>query len=173
MGVAHQLAQHQQIDAGCGEVGPERVPQPMRANPGRPRPCPMDPEDLPESRLSDRTALSRAPENHEALRCRQALGSFPVEIATDLTEEGPVDRHDPLLGALARHLHQPHAHVHIGQTKRANLARPQPPEEHRQRHGPVAMRVQIPQEHLDITALEALGQRSILTHETGRCRRAP
>lgn len=46
-----------------------------------------------------------SPQHDEALRCGQTLGLFPIQIGTDLAEERPVDRHDPLLGSLARHLH--------------------------------------------------------------------
>ena len=45
VGVAHQLAQDQQVDASGGQLGAERVAKPVRADPGRAGAAPVRSED--------------------------------------------------------------------------------------------------------------------------------
>ena len=54
MGVAHQVAQHQQVDPGGSKLGPEGVTKPMRANTARPGPGSMDTEHLAQARRQPR-----------------------------------------------------------------------------------------------------------------------
>jgi hypothetical protein len=77
-----------------------------------------------------------------------------------------VHRDDSFLAALAGHAHAAQPHVHIGQSQRPNLTRPQPAQQHQQRYRPIPQGAQIGKESRDVVRPERLGQPTRLAHQT-------
>lgn len=166
--MAHQLTQHQQVDARRGEFGAESVPEPVRPDPGRAAAGPVGSEDTSQSRLGHRLTGGRASQHDEALRRRQPSGPFGTQIRGQFGEERSIDRDDPLLGALAHHLHLPQTDIDIGEAQRPDLRRSQAAQEHHQDDRPVPVRSEIGEEHGDVIRVEALGQAPLLAHQPSR-----
>jgi hypothetical protein len=120
--VAHQLAQHQQVDPGRGQLGAVGVTQPVWPHPQRSRTLPVVTEQASHPGFGHRAARRRPVQHHEALRCSDPRRPLGAQVGGELDEERPVDRDDPLPLALADHGEQSATEVDIRQPQPADLA---------------------------------------------------
>jgi hypothetical protein len=119
--MAHQFAQHQQVDARGRQLGPIGVTQTVRTDPVRAGAGPVGAEDPSHPGFGQRLSSGRAAQHHEALRRDASCRPFGAQIVAALGEEGPIDRHGPFPVALADDTHPAHPAVDIGQPQGADL----------------------------------------------------
>lgn len=121
-GVAHQVAQHQQIDARGGELGAVGVPQPVRPNPRGAGQISVGAEDPPQGSLAHRLSAGRAAQHDETLRSRTTRRALLAQVTVELGKEVAVDWDDPFLPALADHPDPLQTKIDIGQPQRPDLS---------------------------------------------------